>query len=307
LEEIAAGMERVNVTGGRRALRAKIDNLVEAGLVLERSAPNESALPPEDAERFSRQLPYLTELGDEVRLQRQLRRSRVAVIGCGGIGSWAVAAVACLGLGGLVLVDDDMVELSNLNRQFLYRARDVGNRKVAALARWVEAFDSTPAITTLPYRMSSTADVAHAISGVNAVVLAADSPPFELGRWVNEACLAAGVPFVIAGQIPPILKVGPTYVPGEGPCFACHETALRRASQAYADYAASRASMPTVASTLGPASCVVGGFLGVELLHLLTGHVPATRGSAFLVDIRTLQTRHEPVPRDADCSACKHL
>jgi bacteriocin biosynthesis cyclodehydratase domain-containing protein len=304
---LAHALERGGTAIGRDALRAKLDSLVCAGLVIERRAESAAPLTAEDAERFSRQLPYLAELGDETRLQHRLRSARIAVIGCGGIGSWAVAAVACLGVGGLVVVDDDVVELSNLNRQFLYGAGDVGTRKVTALARWVQAFDPSVDVAALPRRMTSEADVAEAIAGVDAVVLAADSPPFEIGRWVNAACLASTVPFVVAGQIPPLLKVGPTYIPGKSACFACHEAALRRDSRAFDDYVASRPSSEGVASTLGPASCVVGGLLGLEILHLLTGRVPATSRGAFLVDIRTLETRHEPVGRDRGCPACKHL
>jgi bacteriocin biosynthesis cyclodehydratase domain-containing protein len=290
----------------RPVVQAKLDSLVRAGVVIERGAPTAAVLAPADAERFSRQLPYLAELGDEVELQSRLRRARVAVIGCGGIGSWAVAAVACLGIGGLVLVDDDVVELSNLNRQFLYTARDVGARKVTALAAWLRAFDPALAVTAMATRITSEADVAEAIAGADAVVLAADTPAFEIGRWVNAACLERSVPFVVAGQIPPLIKVGPTYGASGGACYACHETALRRASPAFDEYVASRPASGAVASTLGAASCVVGGLLGLELLQLLTGGVPATAGGAFLLDIRTLAARLEPVARDPACPMCNH-
>jgi bacteriocin biosynthesis cyclodehydratase domain-containing protein len=104
-----------------------------------------------------------------------------------------------------------------------------------------------------------------------------------------------------------LLKVGPTYIPGRGPCFRCHETALARASEAYEDYVAFRAPHPATGSTVGPASCVVGGLIALELLHMLTGHRPVTLDSAVLVNMRTLEVRHEPIARDPDCAACKHL
>ena len=291
----------------RRLIQHKLDALVAADLVVVSSLPAEPPLAGDDAERFSRQLPYLAELGDEAGLQRRLRASTVVVIGCGGLGTWVVATLACIGVGRVVVVDDDRVELSNLNRQILYTRGDIGESKAASVARWLEAFDPSIETSVLEHRIASSGDVAPLANGADVVVLAADWPPYEIGRWVNEACVAARVPFIVAGQLPPLIKVGPTYMPGEGPCWACHETAVADASHAYEDYVAFRSSRPITAATIGPASCVAGGLMGLELLHLLTGHGPATRDAALLVDMRTLTVRREHIQRDPACCACKDL
>jgi bacteriocin biosynthesis cyclodehydratase domain-containing protein len=287
-------------------LHEKLDSLVGVGLVLVRDGPL-TPLEGEDAERFSRQLPYLAELGDEARLQRRLRAATVAVIGCGGLGTWAVAALACIGVGRLVLVDDDVVDLSNLNRQILYARANVGEGKAAASARWIAGFDPTIDAVSVPRRIAAEADVGPLVAGADAVVLAADWPPYDLSRWVNAACVEARVPFIASSQVPPVLRVGPTYVPGAGPCFTCHETALRSASRAYDDYVAFRLAEPGIDCTLGPASAVAGGFVGLELMHLLAGRPPATQQFALVIHMRTLQVRREPVLRDPACVTCKHL
>jgi bacteriocin biosynthesis cyclodehydratase domain-containing protein len=292
-----------SVAGGE----ARLQSLIAADLVLVRDAAPAEPLPAEDAERFSRQLPYLAELGDEVALQRRVREATVAVVGCGGLGTWAVAALACLGVGRLVLVDDDTVSLSNLNRQILYARADVGGLKTAVTERWLRAFDPAVRVTRSERRVGSAAEVAAVVAGADAVVLAADWPPYEIGRWVNEACVQARIPFIVAGQLPPVIKVGPTYFPGRGACLDCHEAALRRDSYAFDDYVAFREADPGVASTIGPASCVAGGLIGLELLHLLSGRTPATQGCAALLHMQTLELRHLPVERDPSCPTCKHL
>lgn len=291
----------------RAVVEAKVDSLLAADLVVVRSAPPAPPLAGEDAERFARQLPYLAEFGDEVGLQRKLRDSTVVVLGCGGLGTWAVATLACIGVGRLTLVDHDHVALSNLNRQILYARADVGEAKVGAAARWARSFDPAIRVDTLERAIASTDDVMAVVADADALILAADSPPYEIARWVNAACLEARVPFIVAGQLPPLLKIGPTYVPGDGPCFTCHERELARTSRAYEDYVAFRTAEPVTAATLGPASCVVGGFIGLELLHLLTGGVPSTMGAAVLIDMRTLAFRREPFERDPECRACKYL
>jgi bacteriocin biosynthesis cyclodehydratase domain-containing protein len=285
----------------------KLDSLDAADLVLRRASPESSPLIGDDAERFSRQLPYLAELGDENQLQRRLRECVVVVLGCGGLGTWAIAALACIGVGKLVLVDDDEVALSNLNRQILYTAGDVGVPKVTATEAWLNAFDPAIEVTTLMRRVAAANDVEPIIDGADAVVLAADWPPYRIARWVNAACVVARTPFIVAGQVPPVLKLGPTYVPGVGACFACHESALTRDSYAYEDYVATRIAEPAVASTVGPASCVAGGLMGLELMHLLTGNRPATQGLAMTVHMQTLEVQRIPIARDPDCAACKHL
>jgi bacteriocin biosynthesis cyclodehydratase domain-containing protein len=276
--------------------------LVAAGFV--RAAPPSPPLDAALARRFERQLPYLEELGDATRLQERLRAAQVAILGCGGLGTWALAAIACTGVGRFVLIDDDTVELGNLNRQVLYAQADVGTAKVDAAARWLDAFDPDIVVTTHRRRVAGVEDAEAVVAGSDVVVLAADWPPYALGRWVNEVCVARGIPFLTAGQQPPLLKVGPAFVPGAGPCFACHEADVAAQFPLYPELAAHRQAHPTPATTLGPSSGVVGTLVGLEVMHLLLGVEPATLGRALLIDMQTLATRWEPCSRHPDCPVC---
>jgi hypothetical protein len=103
--------------GPASAEAAMIAPLVQAGLAV--VEPQLEPLGTVDAQRFARQLPYLEDFGDPVEAQRQLRESSVAILGCGGLGTWTLGALACVGIGRFVLIDDDEVDLSNLNRQIL--------------------------------------------------------------------------------------------------------------------------------------------------------------------------------------------
>jgi bacteriocin biosynthesis cyclodehydratase domain-containing protein len=286
-------------------LNEKLEALSSAGVLVELAS--RAPLDPADAARFSRQLPYLAELGDPKVLQRRLRDSRVVVVGCGGLGTWALAALASTGIGEFALIDDDSVELSNLNRQILYREADLGAAKVDEAARWLAGFDAQIRVTTERRRIRGPENLRDVVADAAVVVLTADWPPYMLARWVNAACIEARVPFVLAGQAPPIVKVGPIYWPGRSACFACHEQALRATSSHYDDYVEHAQGATLRSATLGPASGIVGAMLGMELLHLLTGAEPATLGAAIVVDLRTLQTERTEVPRLPTCVACQHL
>jgi ThiF family len=229
--------EAVAAPEGSR-VASRIGPLVAAGVVV--PDPSSPPLSPADAERFDRQLPYLAELGDPRDVQRRLRAGRVVVLGCGGLGTWALGAMASVGIGSFVLVDHDTIELSNLNRQILYGEADLGRPKVTVAAEWLRRFDPTIEVLTMSHRVEGPGDLVAAVDGADALVLVADWPPYDLARWVNEACLAGGVPFITAGQQPPLLKIGPTYLPGRGACLACHEHQVRRARRGPAARSARR-------------------------------------------------------------------
>jgi bacteriocin biosynthesis cyclodehydratase domain-containing protein len=187
----------------------------------------------------------------------------------------------------------------------LYRLADVGRPKVESAAGWLRAFDPEIRARTVPRRVTAPTDVKALVVDADVLVLAADWPPYELGRWTNAACVAAGVPFIVAGQQPPLLKVGPTYVPGAGPCFDCHERRLAERFPLYPELAAHRGRSSRPAITLGPSTGVVGTLLSLEVLSLLTTDAPvATQGRAMLLDMRTLEQRWEGVDRDPDCPTC---
>jgi bacteriocin biosynthesis cyclodehydratase domain-containing protein len=299
LDTLLAGGE---LPAGAHA-RERLHALIELGIVLEREPWPRGG--PGDG-RHSRQLTYFDGYGDPVRAMTRLRDARVCVIGCGGLGTWALAALASLGIGAFTLVDDDVVERSNLNRQILFAAGDIGRPKVDLAAAWLRRFDPGVDVAAHRERVASAADAERMIAGADLVVLAADWPPYELGRWINAACVAAGAPFVTAGQQPPLLRIGPTYVPGAGACFACHETAMAEAFPRYPEVAAQRRRQALPDTTLGPACGVLGSLLALEAMHLLSG-APwrlATIDRALLVDMRTLQIRWEEIRRLDDCAVC---
>jgi bacteriocin biosynthesis cyclodehydratase domain-containing protein len=303
LERLATGP--VDAPPGS-AVAARLEPLVAAGAVtpVSSSAPLGAA----EGERFSRQLGYLSELGDANDVQRRLRGARIAILGCGGLGTWAIGALACAGIGRFVLIDDDAVELSNLNRQILYRHADVGASKVERAATWLAAFDPTIEVATRRERITGPEPLAQALAGCDALVAVADWPPYELMRWANEVCVALRKPFLTAGQQPPLLKLGPTYVPGRSACHACHETQVRRSFPLYDQLAAHRRRHVPEAITLGPASGLIGSLLALEVMHLVAAEEPvATEGRARLLDMRSLEARWEDIERDSACTVCGSL
>ena len=278
-----------------------------AAELLDDGADDELVSPRERA-RHDRQLRYFSDVaaaGAPSEYQRRLREARVLMLGVGGLGSWASYALACCGIGELVLVDHDRVEESNFNRQILYRERDVGRVKVEVAAEALREFDSSCKLVPVERMLEGVADVRELAERADVVVNSADWPAHDIERWVNRACFEACVPFITMSHSPPVGRVGPLYAPGVTGCFACQEAAYRNEFPLYDEIVEQRRARPTPAATLGPVCAFVGGQVALEVLHQLTGLVrPATLGRAHIYDLRTMTVTVEDVPRLPGCPVC---
>jgi bacteriocin biosynthesis cyclodehydratase domain-containing protein len=287
---------------------AVIEQLPEHGLVAD-AAEDDRWLAVDEQRRYDRQLEYFGELvsagSARAQCQARLREARVVVIGLGGLGAWALWALAAAGVGELVGVDGDVVELSNLNRQTVYRERDVGVPKALATARTLAEFNSSVSFEPVARRLESAAEVAEVVDGADFVVEAADWPPYRLSRWINGCCADLGVPHVGASQWPPLIRVGPTFVPGEPGCLRCVEDRARVADPLFDELAAWRQHAETLAATFAPACALIGGILSSDVIHHLTGlATPATLRTSVVIDIRTLELRRLAVQPLPDCPVC---
>jgi molybdopterin-synthase adenylyltransferase len=293
---------------------AEVDELIAQLQELEvvEDATDDELLPPAELERFDRQLRYFSDVGtNEIppsECQRRLREAKVAVLGVGGLGGWAAWALACCGVGEMWLIDGDRVEISNLNRQILYTEADIGELKVERAAARLSAFNSSARITATPRRLESEADIAEFIAGADVVVDAADWPAHEIERWCNAACFAAGIPYITMSHFPPIARVGPLYVPGVTGCFICQEIGYRREYPLFDVAVEQRRAKPSPAATLGPACGMIGGQVGMEVMHLLTGlSRPSTQGASQIYDLRTMELKREPVVPEPECPICGEM
>ena len=148
------------------------------------------ALSPEDLERFARHLP-IPELGELA--QRRLRNARICVVGAGGLGSPVLLYLAAAGVGTLGVVDADLVEVVNLQRQVLHSTTGVGVPKVDSAAARIAELDPGITVVTHPVRLD--ADNAAAIlGGYDLVVDAVDNYPTRY--LISDTCAALGVPVV---------------------------------------------------------------------------------------------------------------
>ncbi|GIX19387.1 HesA/MoeB/ThiF family protein [Erythrobacter cryptus] len=173
-------------------------------------------LSPARLDRFARHI-VLPEVGGAG--QVRLAQSKVAVIGLGGIGSPALQYLAASGIGRLALVDDDVVDVSNLQRQTIFTTRDVGHGKAVSARRWLANFDDALSVDVSDARI--TADNAPAmIAGADLVLDGTDN--FATRLAVSDACVAAGIPLISAavGRFQGQVGAFAGHLPGAA-CYRC--------------------------------------------------------------------------------------
>jgi bacteriocin biosynthesis cyclodehydratase domain-containing protein len=280
-------------------------------LSLVEDAADDDLISPATVERFDRQIRYFADITTgpaPSQCQARLENARIVVLGVGGLGGWSALNLACCGVGEMLLVDGDRVEESNLNRQVLYSEADIGRLKVEAAAERLGAFNSRMRLETLPERVDSEESVAAVIAGYDLVIDAADWPAHEIEQWCNGACFAAEIPYITMSHFPPIARVGPLYVPGVTGCFACQVAAYRRSYPMFDIAIEQRRAKPSPAATLGPACGLIGGQVGLDVMHHLTGLAePSTQGVGHIYDLRTMEVEREAVIPEPDCPVCGHL
>jgi bacteriocin biosynthesis cyclodehydratase domain-containing protein len=292
---------------GAVAVAELLELLGDEGLVEDAGAYDE--LSAAERGRYDRQLRYFADVAPAgltaPDCQRRLREAHVVVLGVGGLGSWTAISLACCGVGELTLVDGDVVELSNLNRQILFGPGDIGRPKATIAAAAIERFNPGIRVEPVVRTLGTPGEIAAAVRGSSLVVDAADRPAHDIERWVNAACFEHAVPYITMSHFPPFARVGPLYVPGETGCFNCQERAYRRSYELYDHLVEQRRGAPSPAATLGPVCAFVGGQVALDVVHQLTGLCePASRASVRVFDTRTMCVSDEPVPRDPLCEVC---
>jgi len=232
-------------------------------------------------ERFARHI-VLPEVGGAG--QVRLAGSRVAVIGLGGIGSPALQYLAASGIGRLALVDNDVVDISNLQRQTIFTTRDVGYGKAVSARRWLANFDDSLSVDVSDARITAD-NAAILIAGCDLVLDGTDN--FATRLAVSDACVAAGIPLLSAavGRFQGQVGAFAGHLPEES-CYRCFVGDAFDAEDcdtcaddgmlgAMAGWAGSFAALQAVKVLLAGTASL--GEPGWSKLHILDGLTPGMR------------------------------
>lgn len=245
-------------------------------------------LTDDDLMRYSRQLLMP---GFDVAGQQALGASRVLVVGAGGLGCPVVLYLAAAGVGAIHVVDDDVVELANLQRQIAFTQGDIGRPKAQALAERAQAINPSVQVGHEQLRLDDEL-LRDRVKGVDLVLDATDN--FSIRFATNRVCVELSVPLVSGAAIRAEGQVAvfDPRVP-DAPCYQC----------LYSDVGEESLSC-SEAGVLGPLVGMIGATQAMEAVKVLAGVGRPLIGRLLLLDAWTMQWREMTVPRDPACPVC---
>jgi adenylyltransferase/sulfurtransferase len=239
--------------------------------------------------RYSRHI-LLEEIGIEG--QERLRAARALVVGAGGLGCPAALYLAASGIGKITLADPDKVDLTNLQRQILYRTDSVGEPKVEAARAALLALN--PEVEVFPLRKKLQEEDLNRLV-VNADVILDCSDNFATRHALNRACVAARKPLVSGAAIRFDAQVAVFDLrKPDAPCYAC----------LYPEDGAVEEVQCSQLGVFAPLTGVVGALQAMEAVKLISGAGETLNGRLLLVDAKATGWRTVRVRKDPSCCVC---
>ena len=225
--------------------------------------------------------------------QAKLLGSHVLLIGAGGIGCPAIQYLAAAGVGMISVVDDDVVSLSNLQRQVLYGAAQIGMAKVDAAKEAVSKLNPDVQFHALKQRITAET-LPDILSDVDVVIDGSDN--FHTRLIVNDLCLTARVPLVSSaiGQFHGQIGTFTGWLP-DAPCYRCFVGDAHDPDDC--DDCATQ-------GVLGAMCGLMGSFAAMEAIRYLTGFGEDAKGKLHIFDGLKPAMRTIALPKDAECSSC---
>lgn len=241
----------------------------------------------EQLSHYSRQI-RLAQIG--ARGQQRLLDSRILIVGMGGLGSPAAMYLAAAGVGHLVISDFDRVEPSNLQRQIVHRAADIGEAKAGSASRTLRALNPEIEITAIDWQFDGQ-ELEEQASKSDIVLDCSDNFPTRFS--INEACVKTRTPLVSGAAIR-MEGQATTFLPDHnGPCYRC----LYRDEDAEYETCAAEGILPPVVG-------VIGTIQALEAIKLITGAGKTLCGRLLLFDGNAMEFQTVRLPRDPACPVC---
>lgn len=242
----------------------------------------------EQLERYSRHL-VLDGIGKDG--QEKLFNAKVLIIGAGGLGSPAALYLAAAGIGTIGIADNDIVDLSNLQRQIMHTTAGIGTPKADSAAEAMSGIN--PDIKVNKYKMFLNQDnIMGIIKDYDFIIDATDN--FDSKFLINDTCVIAGKAFSHAG-VTRFQGQLTTYVPGKSPCYRCMfkspppEGAVPKGNQA---------------GIIGAVCGVTGSLQALEAVKYITGTGELLAGRFLIFDALAMKFRTVKFYRDHECAIC---
>jgi len=238
--------------------------------------------------RYHRQL-IIPEFGKEG--QRRLKNSHVIIVGLGGLGCSSAIYLTVAGVGQITIVDFDVVQLSDLNRQILYQEEDIEEKKILVAQRKLSKLN--PYVRIIPiFTRITQKNVLSIINKAQVVVDGLDNLNTRL--LVNSACVKHKIPYIYGG-VSRLRGMMTTIIPGKTPCLACLYPKRTRKEEGL--------------GVLGVTPGLIANLQVLESIKLLIGYRPSFAGKLLRFNGNDMKFQVDDLQRNENCKVCspKHF
>lgn len=222
--------------------------------------------------------------------QQRLLDSHALIIGLGGLGSPSSMYLAASGVGTLTLVDHDIVELSNLQRQIVHDYDQLGEHKVVSAAQRLRALNADTTLNLVDHKLEGK-ELHKAVAAADVVLDGSDN--FKTRFAINDACVATGTPLVSAAVIRTEGQLTVIDPRVNSPCYRCLYPNGEEGDQTCSEN-----------GVLAPVAGIFGTIQATEALKLLLGLGECLIGRLLAIDARTMSFRDIRLKKDPACPVC---
>lgn len=222
--------------------------------------------------------------------QEALKKSAILIIGAGGLGCAASQYLATAGVGKLTLVDDDVVELSNLQRQVLHHDADVGRAKVESAAESLCQLNPLVQVTTFKQRLADET-LLDLIAQHHLVIDATDN--VQSRNQLNRLCFASKTPLISGAAIRMEGQISVFTYQDEEPCYHCLSALFGQQTLSCVE-----------AGIMAPVIGIIGAIQAMEAIKLIANYGRVLTGKVLLLDALTMSWREMTLHKQLHCPVC---
>ncbi len=250
---------------------------------------------------------FATSHDDLIAMWEAIRRSKVLVIGLGAVGSWVSCNLVQSGVKELYLMDNDLVDITNLHRQFAYRYSDVGELKIDAMERRLKEYDSGVVVHKTNTVLTEGSLSIFDNENIDLIINCADKPNVDTtSLWVGEYGMKRRIPHIIGGGYNLHLSlIGQTVIPGKSACVKCFQKKLEEENTIDRDKVKKLAVKNRKVGSFGPMCSIIASMIGMEAIKILSRKIqPSNVNRRGEFDVYSMNIQYKEYERRCDCEWC---
>lgn len=242
-----------------------------------------------------------------VSMWERINNSTVLIIGLGAVGTWTAVNLAQSGVGTLILMDDDVVDVTNIHRQFGYTEADIGQKKADVLEKRLHAYSKDIKVIKEYKFLDGTVLQSLDKIPVSLIINCADKPTVDqTSLWVGEYAMRRGIPHIVGGGYNLHLSlIGQTVLPGKTACVKCFQRTLEEENTIDSSRVKKLSVKNRKVGSFGPMCSIIASMVGMEAIKVLSGDIqPANINRRGEFDIFNMDIKYREYHRRDDCEWC---